>query len=751
MRYNLQIFEGNRKYKLAAGFFVIMVTATCITALVFLNLPTQQKNGESPSEPPPVFTISQPITNDFDCFIPFNENFTVNATNYVIESGLSNVVNLNSFSHSLTDSAISLIEQNGFVATTSTYNHIHEILQSNENNRIPSFVSSDAVLHAFHIVYDLALREMEVYSFWDILGNLTEMLVSVSLQQYLDLSSDRWKQAALRNLMFFSVALSLLDNETQLFPEIQEEVNKVLTLIENHNTISENWFMGYYEDFTQYVPRGHYTRSEILGQYFKAMMWYGRIGFRLFPNPSDSSNDQGKNETCQSILISLALDEQVEGLPDDIMGYNAWDALYQPTAFLVGTSDDLLPSEIRELVTEIYGADVSLDSLDNDTMLNDFIITAIKLRDPLILSSLIRVGEEINVTKGMRFMGQRFVPDSYIFWELVYYNVGTLSNPRLIPLGLDVMAAFGSERAWELLDDQKSYTNYVSQMEMLWTKIGNMSLGEWTRNVYYLWLYSLLPLLTQPGDGYPSFMQNDAWVDKQLMTALGSWTELRHDTILYAKQSYPAPTSIITNVEPVHGYVEPLPRLYGRLASLCNMTRTGLSARSLLTNMIQRKLDSLYNYLLKLKSISIKELIGESLTDEEIALIENSGDKLESITELPADELYISETDERMAIIADVHSNPYSEPPGVLEEAVGDPMIIYVAVYVEGQVILTRGGTFSYYEFTQPMSERLTDEAWQEMLDAGEEPAMPSWTGSFIVSSSSSQYYCAFTIFRKHE
>jgi hypothetical protein len=107
-----------------------------------------------------------------------------------------------------------------------------------------------------------------------------------------------------------------------------------------------------------------------------------------------------------------------------------------------------------------------------------------------------------------------------------------------MPSGLDVMAALGSERAWELLDDQKSYENYVPQMQMLWDQIGNMTEAEWTQNLYYLWLYSLLPLLSDPGEGFPYFMQNEAWVDKQLSTALGSWAELRHDTILYAKQSY---------------------------------------------------------------------------------------------------------------------------------------------------------------------------------------------------------------------
>ena len=33
-------------------------------------------------------------------------------------------------------------------------------------------------------------------------------------------------------------------------------------------------------------------------------------------------------------------------------------------------------------------------------------------------------------------------------------------------------------------------------------------------------------------------MQTTAWQDKELNITLASWAELRHDTILYVKQSY---------------------------------------------------------------------------------------------------------------------------------------------------------------------------------------------------------------------
>ena len=63
-------------------------------------------------------------------------------------------------------------------------------------------------------------------------------------------------------------------------------------------------------------------------------------------------------------------------------------------------------------------------------------------------------------------------------------------------------------------------------------------------------------------------MQSTAWQDKQLNTALGSWAELKHDTLLYAKQAYagiggcgwPAPPPPVI----ARNYVEPVPEAFAQ-------------------------------------------------------------------------------------------------------------------------------------------------------------------------------------------
>ncbi len=43
------------------------------------------------------------------------------------------------------------------------------------------------------------------------------------------------------------------------------------------------------------------------------------------------------------------------------------------------------------------------------------------------------------------------------------------------------------------------------------------------------------------------------------------------------------------------------------------------------------------------------------------------------------------------------------------------------------------GPVLSYYQFTWPMNDRLTDRAWRDMLAAGS-PERPHWTDAYMVS-----------------
>ncbi len=285
------------------------------------------------------------------------------------------------------------------------------------------------------------------------------------------------------------------------------------------------------------------------------------------------------------------------------------------------------------------------------------------------------------------------------------------------------MCVLGSERAEELLAPESHYENYTKQMEMLKQEFANQLDAQWIQNLYWLWLHSIRPMLEIPDVEAPSFMRSDAWQDKRLLTSLGTWTELRHDTILYAKQSL---TGYYSIMEPTPGYVEPVPRVYARLASLSKMLLDGLASRSLISVNLEDKLSSLHDLLLHLQEIAEKELKSEPLNQTDIDVVRYIYGRLRWFERVGTEQDV-----DRAAIIADVHTDTNTE--SVLEEATGNPMVVFVAVPDhEGNVYLTRGAIYSYYEFTKPMSERMTDEEWWGVVDAPECPDMPEWVCALV-------------------
>jgi hypothetical protein len=658
------------------------------------------------------------------------------------------------------------LARDGFVVSPGEEKEFFTVYEKARYANVPLFVTSDSLLHIYHLLFDKVLRTAETEHLVPLLRDLNRGLLARAEEVY-DLISQtgdvEWINAARRTVAFVSVASKLLDPDVQVPDYASELVASELALIEAAAGIEPSPLFPELEngeDYTQYIPRGHYTRSEVLQAYFRSMMWYGRMTFLLAPDDPDL----GRPATRAALLLVHTLRTSVaRGEP----ALAAWADLYNPTVFFVGRSDDLTALQYIPVIDAVYGPDVTLADMveGGDAVLDAFIAQANKLPPPRILGMVIMDTDDVEAaTKGLRFMGQRFVPDAYIFRQLIYRNVSTIDNRRGLPKGLDLLAAMGSDRAYQLLDEmgETAYANYPEQMAKVKDWVSGLSVEQWTETLYNSWLFAFLPLLEVPDEG-PAFAQSAAWVDKQLNTVLGSWTELKHDTILYAKQVYaelgggPMPPAPV----PPKGFVEPVPQFFARLAALTQMTREGLGTRGLLVEQDDLSLQRLEELASSFKNIAEKELRSDPLTQEEYRIITYYGGELEHLTMAAADRpedqapgAGFMEEEPQAAVIADVATDPYPQVI-VLEEAVGRIDSIYVVTPIvneDGTAYLqvSKGGVFSYYEFPWPGDDRLTDEKWRDMLDASEAPAPPDWTASFTVrESESSEFTAAILRFQK--
>lgn len=737
-------------------------------------------------------TLNQPgnFTNEEDKTISFQrepfakidiEEVTLDpqVPAYVLGDNFVNVINFKRFDFN--DKIKADLAANKFAVVQrdedETSRAREEFFQTYENNRynqIPNFITTDAVMHNYHLVFDDTLKTLETTIFFDQVSTSANQMFELSKQQYdyfSAQSNESLTQAATRNVAYFAVALKLLGKEVEVPAYAAGVVNSELAMINEAKGIAispvvnmfttESLTDQFQEDYSQYIPRGHYTSSEQLKKYFKSMMWLGRITFR-------QKND---SENFSALLV-------VQAISSDQAAYKNWSNVYDAIGFIIGNADDLGIYEYLQVAKTSFG-ELTNENIANPTLQTKFLEDIKKLAPPKINSVPI-YDADINADrekqiKGFRFMGQRYTIDANIFQNLIYRSVGANSQDqkRYLPKSLDVLAAMGSEKAQSILDSEgvNDYAKYTENMQSLKQTIANFEQSVWTANLYSGWLYSIKPLLNPLTGNVPEFMKNDAWVKKDMNTYQGSWTELKHDTLLYTKQSY-AEMGAGGNTPlelDFRGYVEPRVDLYVRLEALAKALNTGLTDRGLLSGEkmtftepdpacpaymsqqqctlttvyapqeVKANIEAMTSMAQTLKNISIKELQNVALSDDENNFIKEIGGKFEHTwvqslhKQIRPSEIYENLTKNPSMLVADVATDPNGQ---VLEEGTGRLMDIFVIIPVPGKdgtyLRVAHGLVFSHYEFTQPISERLNDQQWQSKVRKDDVPAFESWK-DFII------------------
>ena len=638
-----------------------------------------------------------------------NQSLVPSVPTYEVAADFSNIAN-NEIIY-FNDEVKSLIAQNGFVVTSSGYKEFFEVYEMNRYSYMANFITVDSMMHTYHLYFAYLQKNTERNYLAAQLASLSQLMLEKSKAQLEALRGTEWENAAKRNVLFFSIGASLQNPDTDVPAEFDTIVAAEISLIEEHTQLVESLITGEYEDYSQYKPRGYYEGDEQLEAYFRAMMWYGRLNFKQKDEEFDRS----------ALLMTMALD--ADTLP-------IWESIYTITSFFAGTSDDSGYYEYKPLIDAAYGEGATVASLPGAVdQWNTFHELTAQLDPPRINS--VPMDDDGGATdkmvenKGYRFMGQRFTLDEAIFQNLTYSKVQEKSegDKRMLPDTLDAAAAFGSEQALVILEQQgdTTYPGYLENMAKLREEVASSTDEQWNASLYSSWLYTLKPLLDKKGEGYPQFMQTTLWAEKDLETFAGSFTELKHDTVLYAKQMMAEMGGGEIPVVDDRGYVEPEPEVFSRLAVLSEKTATGLKAFGMLSENDEANLLLLSSLAKQLMVISEKELVNETLTDEEYELIRSFGGNLEhfwleTIQEEAAkyDDVRLSRTDQfPAALVVDIATDPNG---AVLEVATGNTNTIYVACMVDGQVKICSGSVYNWYQFEWPMEDRMTDSEWRQLM-----------------------------------
>jgi Protein of unknown function (DUF3160) len=460
-------------------------------------------------------------------------------------------------------------------------------------------------------------------------------------------------------------------------------------------------------DFSELTPRGYYTATPEMQEYFKAVHYLTSVAAAIDATPLNALPDDVKAKAMQWIGAYAAYIAPSRSP----LVWNA-GAFVPPTfALHPDTSPQIFPLS--------WG-------FDNEVLLST------------VYHSDWPATEQITGPKG----------------------------PRGLPSGLDLAAALGSRYARSLL--KTDLAEFPALGPVLDALEGREPKIAAQTDLYDAWIGALA---VQWADNatFPGAVQDTLWDAKRIQTGLASWATLRHATVLVNERTTAECgeggfEAIV--LRPPRGYVEPDPKTFEAIASLFDQMEQVVAKSSNFTgNLPQdpsspqdsssdntpqplqagiiRRLQATASKTRLFESMAQKELQNQPLADSDYDEILHVGAVAEHdflvYNSLASADLALS-TPNPMMKIADVAGG--GEVP-YLEAAVGRPLEWDQVVPYFGRREIVKGSVYSYYEF--PSSTPLTDLSWAgKPANPDADPVNPSPADKAVAGKVDSQAHPAW-------
>ncbi len=631
------------------------------------------------------------------------------------------------------------LEEKGFAIVPAQHNQLFQVYEANDYACFPNFVTTDLFVQLFHLYFDCALREAEEYHLDSMLNLFCSRAVDIVNARLTKEQDKQLLDAAEWLSAYFSVACALQDSTIlqtskgstspggspttftgRYASESRDEVRKVLA---SQNNISP--FLGYLDvefAYSLFRPRGHYTHTPKLQHYFRTMMWLQTVPFGT--------------DRPEQLLRALLLADIV-GSDSQLSEY--YRLLTEPMTFLMGQPDNV---DIMQVYQVMQQTAMPLQQLINKKK----VLSEVRHQIEQIAEKQTRIKPKYLRTSvyKINLMPQRYQPDAEVLQEMVDYD--NVPTQRLKPSGLDVFAAMGVSAAERILiqeqHEESRWSGFLPMLGRMKTRMGEI---DWQKTITNQWMKTLQSS-NDKHENAPYFMLYPEWEKKNLNTMLAGWAELKHDAILYAKQPMGAECGGGGPPAPVtKGYVEPNVGFWQKLIELIKSTQQTFQKYNISSEKISISSEAIREQAELMLLISLKELGGHRLNDNEYDQVAKIGSTIEYISldlvRQPNQFLMgwndVQGTDRSVALVADVYTanaDNNEDHKCILYEAVGRADEIYVVVELDGMLYLSRGSVLSYREFDRPLNQqRLTDEEWQEYLKSHPRSGVPQWMEEIIV------------------
>jgi hypothetical protein len=607
-------------------------------------------------------------------------------------------------------------------------------------NDLPLFVSGDSVLHAVHRSYDAILKDVEMAALQPALQTLLSGMQAALASES---AAEAWPAETLADVdEFLAVALSLSLASGSAGPVAGGNAATVSAIVAKALAGTGMASVSMFGDerpvdFSQFTPRGHYADTS-LETYFRAMMWLGRMDLRMIEQQVSGAVLFHRRQFAAAALLAKIVQPVM----------TAWSQLDRTLRAFVGESDNMTPTDFGTLLAAL-GTESwpGMLALSDEALARAIVGGGFGIQR--IASQLLFVqpgNEGAPLDRAFLVLGQRFAIDSQVLSNVVYDRI---RDKRMMPSPLDVaFAALGNSGAADLLtSDLQTYPGYAQALHQARVLVDGHEPGYFEASLYTSWIGALRAASPDWSgtSSAPPITATLPWTRRILQMQLASWAELRHDTILYTKQSY---TGIPVCDFP-DAYVEPMPALWHAIAALGNRgvaLLADLGIASLGSGSAPATyFASLANTATMLEGMARQQEQGVPFTADQMAFINQAVEyKTMSVgcTTITRPSGWYprlfykpDDSDKQNTLIADIHTQPGDEAGNivgkVLHAGTGYPRLMAVTFNTCSGPRAYVGVVSAYHETVTDNFDRLTDERWTSQLASAPAPEAP-WIADLV-------------------
>ncbi len=448
------------------------------------------------------------------------------------------------------------------------------------NNDLPVFITSDAVLNAFHVLFEESLARLEAANLPKLESLLSRMIEALPKAVGELQGVPQFKDGAVRRAeIMLKTAQRLLAHPAQgSTPEIEAIIATQVAEIEAATGMRKPAWLGPPDegfpalDFSRYQPRGFYTGATPLQRYFRAVAWLQSVPFRV---------KRGEEYLAAKLIGRAGYLSQPEAHWTAGGGEPFLDAFTE----LLGPGDDC---SLANLIENARGGDSLVFSAEDtieESQTSE--IESLQKSHFQQVNDTLRFPKDDPFAEGVptpshqiippwnaqapvdpeyRILSAVALPDAVMLQRTTQPQEGL---PTRYPDSLEVAAGMGSKWAAATLASQIPAATWAG----IAPAVQWLAARKKDKSLYGEYLEVLRELVNAPEPDAPDFLRSEPWQRKSSQTLLSSWGLMRHALVLQAKTN--AHWGAGTDLPP--GFVEPDPEFFRRLGELTTRCLTVLA------------------------------------------------------------------------------------------------------------------------------------------------------------------------------